>query len=240
MSQETPSEAFDRTYVANLAAADKNFVLDPTVPWPAIRTKANPMAAPIKKKRRKGVQSNDHCSSCSPCLVLLLLPPCNVVCVGGLQPGCHAHGGRGAGSASPPYPSGALQERYARKGGGTRWWVRGRTTTSGLHACTHAPGSAPHCCGSRCTAVGSVAATCWLLASFLSFAAGGLGGGGEGGDWRLPISDIIFSRRGCGALAFASRGATSKSFAARGAHAPLCLLNFLGPSRTLGVVSRLA
>jgi hypothetical protein len=113
------------------------------------------------------------CSSCSPCLVLLLLPPCNVVCVGGLQPGYHAHGGRGAGSASPPYPSGALQERYARKGGGTRWWVRGRTTTSGLHACTHAPGSAPHCCGSRCTAVGSVAATCRLLASFLSFAAGG-------------------------------------------------------------------
>jgi hypothetical protein len=60
MSQETASEAFDRTYVANLAAADKNFVLDPTVPWPAIRTKANPMAAPIKKKRRKGVQSNDQ------------------------------------------------------------------------------------------------------------------------------------------------------------------------------------
>ena len=131
------------------------------------------------------------CSSCSPCLVLLLLPPCNVVCVGGLQPGYHAHGGRGAGSASPPYPSGALQERYARKGGGTRWWVRGRTTTSGLHACTHAPGSAPHCCGSRCTAVGSVAATCWLLASFLSFAAGGFGGGGEGGDWRLLIFDLF-------------------------------------------------
>ena len=135
-------------------------------------------------------------SSCSSCLVLLLLPPCNVVCVGGLQPGYHAHGGRGAGSASPPYPSGALQERYARKGGGTRGWVRGRTTTSGLHACTHAPGSAPHCCGSRCTAVGSVAATCRLLASFLSFAAGGLGGGGVGGGWRLLISDFIFSRRG--------------------------------------------
>ena len=31
-----------------------------------------------------------------------------------------------------------------------------------------------------------------------------------------------------------------KSFAAGGAHAPLCLLNFLGSSRTLGVVSRLA
>ena len=180
------------------------------------------------------------CSSCSPCLVLLLLPPCNVVCVGGLQPGYHAHGGRGAGSASPPYPSGALQERYARKGGGTRWWVRGRTTTSGLHACTHAPGSAPHCCGSRCTAVGSVAATCWLLASFHSFAAGVFGGGGEGGDWRLLIFDFIFSRRGCGALAFAARGATPKSFAAGGAHAPLCLLNFLGSSHTLGVVSRLA
>eukprot|EP01046_Picozoa_sp_COSAG06_P048838 COSAG06_NODE_7382_length_2522_cov_8.904251_2_plen_746_part_01 len=60
---------------------------------------------------------------------------------------------------------------YERKGGGTRGWVRGRTTTSGLHACTHALGSAPHCCGSRCTAVGSVAATCRLLASFLSFAA---------------------------------------------------------------------
>jgi hypothetical protein len=72
------------------------------------------------------------------------------------------------GRLHPPYPSGALQERYARKGGGTRWWVRGWTTTSGLHACTHAPGSAPHCCGSRCTAVGSVAATCRLLASFLS------------------------------------------------------------------------
>ena len=40
--------------------------------------------------------------------------------------------------------------------------------------------------------------------------------------------------------AFASRGATSKSFAAGGAHALLCLLNFLGSSRTLGVVSRLA
>ena len=98
-------------------------------------------------------------------LVPLVLSCCSSrlatwLCVGGLQPGCHAHGGRGAGSASPPYPSGALHERYARKGGGTRWWVRGRTTTSGLHACTHAPGSAPHCCGSRCTAVGSVAATC--------------------------------------------------------------------------------
>ena len=148
--------------------------------------------------------------------------------------------GRGAGSASPPYPSGALQERYARKGGGTRGWVRGRTTTSGLHACTHAPGSAPHCCGSRCTAVGSVAATCRLLASFLSFAAGGFGGGGEGGDWRLLVFDFIFSRRGCGALAFVARGATPESFAAGGAHAPLCLLNFLGSSRTLGVVSRSA
>ena len=87
---------------------------------------------------------------------------------------------------------------------------------------------------------GSVAATCWLLASFLSFAAGGLGGGGVDGGWRLLISDFIFSRRGCGALAFASRGAASKSFAAGGAHALLCLLNFLGSSRTLGVVSRLA
>ena len=65
--------------------------------------------------------------------------------------------------------AGALRE----EGRGDQGWVRGRTTTSGLHACTHAPGSAPHCCGSRCTAVGSVAATCRLLASFLSFAAGG-------------------------------------------------------------------
>ena len=32
----------------------------------------------------------------------------------------------------------------------------------------------------------------------------------------------------------------AKSFAAGGAHAPLCLLNFLGSSRTLGVVSRSA
>eukprot|EP01046_Picozoa_sp_COSAG06_P004045 COSAG06_NODE_164_length_21596_cov_37.740500_19_plen_92_part_00 len=54
------------------------------------------------------------------------------------------------------------------------------------------------------------------------------------------ISDFIFSRRGCGALAFAARGATSKSFAVGGAHAPLCLLYFLGSSHTLGVVSRLA
>ena len=52
--------------------------------------------------------------------------------------------------------------------------------------------------------------------------------------------DFIFSRRGCGALAFAARGATLESFAAGGAHASLCLLNFLGSSRTLGVVSRLA
>ena len=59
-------------------------------------------------------------------------------------------------------------------------------------------------------------------------------------DWRLLIFDFIFSRRGCGALAFAARGGTSKSFAAGGAHAPLCLLNFLGSSRPLGVVSRLA
>ena len=58
----------------------------------------------------------------------------------------------------------------------------------------------------------------------------------------VPVlsTDFIFSRRGCGALAFASRGATSKSFAAEGAHALLCLLYFLGSSRTLGVVSRLA
>jgi hypothetical protein len=41
-----------------------------------------------------------------------------------------------------------------------------------------------------------------------------------------------------GALAFAARGATLESFAAGGAHASLCLLNFLGSSRTLGVVSR--
>ena len=54
------------------------------------------------------------------------------------------------------------------------------------------------------------------------------------------VFDFIFSRRGCGALAFAARGATPKSFAAGGARAPLCLLNFLGSSRTLGVVSRLA
>ena len=74
------------------------------------------------------------------------------------------------GRLHPPYPSGALQERYARKGGGTRWWVRGRTTTSGLHACTHAPGSAPHCCGSRCTAVGSVAATYGTDSSLLNTA----------------------------------------------------------------------
>ena len=53
-----------------------------------------------------------------------------------------------------------------------------------------------------------------LLASFLSFAAGGFGGGGGGGDWRLLIFDFIFPRRGCGALAVAARGATSKSFAA--------------------------
>ena len=33
---------------------------------------------------------------------------------------------------------------------------------------------------------------------------------------------------------------TYVSFAAGGAHAPLCLLNFLGSSRTSGVVSRLA
>jgi hypothetical protein len=112
----------------------------------------------------------------------------------------HAHGDAERGRLHPPYPSGALQERYARKGGGTRWWVHGWTTTSGLHACTHAPGPAPHCCGSRCTAVGSVAATCWLLASFLSFATGGFGGGGGGGDWRLLIFDFIFSRRGFGAL----------------------------------------
>ena len=85
-----------------------------------------------------------------------------------------------------------------------------------------------------------MAATCWLLASFLSFAAGVFGGGGEGGDWRLLVFDFIFSRRGCGALAFAARGATLESFAAGGAHASLCLLNFLGSSRTLGVVSRLA
>ena len=180
------------------------------------------------------------CSSCSSCLVLLLLPPCNVGSVGGPQPIRRAHGGRGAGSATPPYPSGALRERYAKKGGGTRWWVRGRTTTSGLHACTHASGSAPHCCGSRCTAVGSVAATCWLLASFLSFAADGFDGGGERGVWWLLVFDFIFSRRGCGALAFVARGATPESFAAGGAHAPLCLLNFLGSSRTLGVVSRSA
>ena len=60
MSQETASEAFERTYIASLAAADKDFVLNPAVPWPTIRTKANPMAAPSKKKRRKGVQSNDQ------------------------------------------------------------------------------------------------------------------------------------------------------------------------------------
>ena len=42
------------------------------------------------------------------------------------------------------------------------------------------------------------------------------------------------------ALAFVARGATPESFAAGGAHAPLCLLNFLGSSRTLGVVSRSA
>ena len=55
-----------------------------------------------------------------------------------------------------------------------------------------------------------------------------------------PVFDFIFSRRGCGALAFVARGATPESFAAGGAHAPLCLLNFLGSSRTLGVVSRSA
>jgi hypothetical protein len=63
---------------------------------------------------------------------------------------------------------------------------------------------------------------------------------GRGRRLEAPDLRFIFSRRGCGALAFASRGATSKSFAARGAHAPLCLLNFLGSSRALGVVSRLA
>ena len=61
MSQETASEAFERTYLAGLEVADKNFVLDPDVPWPALRTKANPMAEPApSKKRRKGVRSNDH------------------------------------------------------------------------------------------------------------------------------------------------------------------------------------
>ena len=62
MSQETASEAFERTYIASLAAADKNFVLNPDVPWPTLRTKANPMAEPThnKKRRRKGVQSNDQ------------------------------------------------------------------------------------------------------------------------------------------------------------------------------------
>ena len=58
--------------------------------------------------------------------------------------------------------------------------------------------------------------------------------------WWLLVFDFIFSRRGCGALAFVARGATPESFAAGGAHAPLCLLNFLGSSRTLGVVSRSA
>jgi hypothetical protein len=43
----------------------------------------------------------------------------------------------------------------------------------------------PSCMQAAVLTVGSVAATCWLLASFLSFAAGGFGGGGEGGDWRL-------------------------------------------------------
>ena len=79
-----------------------------------------------------------------------------------------------------------------------------------------------------------------LLASFLSFAADGFEGGGERGVWWLLVFDFIFSRRGCGALAFVARGATPESFAAGGAHAPLCLLNFLGSSRTLGVVSRSA
>eukprot|EP01044_Picomonas_judraskeda_P014845 COSAG03_NODE_2412_length_2797_cov_0.991846_1_plen_169_part_10 len=62
MSQETASEAFERTYLAGLEVADKNFVLDPDVPWPALRTKANPMAEPVSpsKKRRKGVRSNDQ------------------------------------------------------------------------------------------------------------------------------------------------------------------------------------
>eukprot|EP01050_Picozoa_sp_SAG11_P007340 SAG11_NODE_609_length_8224_cov_5.446154_5_plen_619_part_00 len=62
MSQESASEAFERTYLAGLEAADKNFVLDPDVPWPTLRTKANPMAEPAapSKKRRKGVRSNDQ------------------------------------------------------------------------------------------------------------------------------------------------------------------------------------
>ena len=60
------------------------------------------------------------------------------------------------------------------------------------------------------------------------------------GTFWLLVFDFIFSRRGCGALAFVARGAAPESFAAGGAHAPLCLLNFLGSSRTLGVVSRSA
>eukprot|EP01043_Picozoa_sp_COSAG02_P061264 COSAG02_NODE_8197_length_2665_cov_1.556508_1_plen_33_part_10 len=33
MPQEIASEAFERTYLASLREADKNFVLDPDVPW---------------------------------------------------------------------------------------------------------------------------------------------------------------------------------------------------------------
>ena len=56
----------------------------------------------------------------------------------------------------------------------------------------------------------------------------------------LNIPTFILPDYTCGALAFVARGATPESFAAGGAHAPLCLLNFLGSSRTLGVVSRSA
>ena len=77
------------------------------------------------------------CSSCSSCLVLLLLAPCNVVCVGGLQPGYHAHGGRGAGSASPPPPergsAGALREE-GRGDQGVGAWADYDIRLTRLHA----------------------------------------------------------------------------------------------------------
>ena len=58
-----------------------------------------------------------------------------------------------------------------------------------------------------------------------------------GGSW----SPILFSLGvAVGLWPLLREGATSKSFAAGGAHALLCILNFLGSSRTLGVVSRLA